>query len=129
MRRTGVAVLDRVIGGLAPGLPLVLSGPSGCGRTVLTLELAAAALAGDGIVVLLTAEPAPLLLRQAETLGVDLRAAVDSEQLLLLEIDARAPASLATAGGRAFGEAVLAEHPAVSVVLIDPFTSLTRCDR
>jgi CheY-like chemotaxis protein/KaiC/GvpD/RAD55 family RecA-like ATPase len=115
-----------VIGGLAPGLPLVLSGPSGCGRTVLTLELAAAALAGRGIAMLLTAEPAPLLLRQADTLGIDLRGAVESEQLLLLELDARAPASLAAAGGRAFGETLLAEHPAVSMVLIDPFTALTR---
>jgi CheY-like chemotaxis protein len=74
LRQSGVVVLDRVIGGLAPGLPLLLAGPSGCGRTVLTLELAAAALRDEGIVVLLTAEPASLLLRQAEALGIELAA-------------------------------------------------------
>lgn len=121
-----MVVLDRVIGGLAPGLPLVLAGPSGCGRTVLSLELAAAALREQGIVLLLTAEPPSLLLRQAETLGIELEAAVESEQLLLLEMDPRAPASLASAGGRAFAEAILAEHAAVSLLVIDPFTALCR---
>lgn len=121
-----MVVLDRVIGALAPGLPLVLAGPSGCGRTVLALELAAAALRGEGIVLLLTAEPPSLLLRQAETLGIELGAAVESEQLLLLEMDPRAPASLASAGGRAFAEAILAEHAAVSLLVIDPFTALCR---
>jgi KaiC/GvpD/RAD55 family RecA-like ATPase len=90
LRRAGVPVVDRVVGGIAPGLPLVLAGPAGCGRTVLALQLAAAALREEGIVIMLTAEPAPLLLRQAETLDVDLEAAVCSEQLLLLEIDPRA---------------------------------------
>jgi CheY-like chemotaxis protein/KaiC/GvpD/RAD55 family RecA-like ATPase len=119
-------VLDRVIGGLAPGLPLVLAGPSGCGRTVLSLQVADAALRDENIVAMLTAEPAPLLLRQAETLGIDLRGAVASEQLLLLEIDPRAAGGVATHGGAAFVRSVLAEHPSLSLLVIDPFTALTR---
>jgi CheY-like chemotaxis protein/KaiC/GvpD/RAD55 family RecA-like ATPase len=120
-----VAVVDHVIGGLAPGLPLVLAGPPGCGRTVLALQIAAAALRGNDIVAFLSSEPAPLLLRQAQTLGLDLERAVREEQLLLLELDPRASAGLAAAGGKALVEAVLVEHPAVSLVLIDAFTALT----
>lgn len=126
MRRTGVPIIDRVIGGIAPGLPLVLAGPAGCGRTVLALQLAAAALRAREIVIVLTGEPAPLLLSQATTLGVDLEGAVRSEQLILLEIDPRASASLAGAGGAAFGEAILAEHPSASLIVVDPFTAFTR---
>ena len=100
MRRTGVAVVDHVIGGLAPGLPLVLAGPPGCGRTVLSLQITAAALRANDIVAFLSSEPAPLLLRQAHTLSLDLEAAVRSGQLILLEIDPRASAGLNAAVAR-----------------------------
>jgi len=125
LRRTGVAVVDHVIGGLAPGLPLVLAGPPGCGRTVLALQIAAAALRANDIVAFLSSEPAPLLLRQAQTLSLDLEAAVRSGQLLLLEIDPKASAGLNAAGGRALVDAILAEHCAVSLIVIDAFTALT----
>jgi KaiC/GvpD/RAD55 family RecA-like ATPase len=114
-----------VIGGLAPGLPLVIAGPPGCGRTVLSLQLAAAALADSDIVAFLSGEPAALLLRQAESLGLALEAYVSSGQLLLLELDPRAPASLQSAGGKALVESIRAEHPSVSLIVIDPFTALT----
>ena len=125
MRRTGVAVVDHVIGGLAPGLPLVLAGPPGCGRTVLALQIAGAALRENDIVAFLSSEPASLLLRQAETLGLDLEAAVRTGQLLMLELDPRASAGLNAAGGKALVDAIVAEHPAISLVLIDAFTALT----
>ncbi len=125
MRRTGVAVVDHVIGGLAPGLPLVLAGPPGCGRTVLALQIAAAALRDNDIVAFLSSEPAPLLLRQAQTLGLDLEPPVRTGQLLMLELDPRASAGLNAAGGRALVDAIVAEHPAVSLVVIDAFTALT----
>lgn len=125
LRRSGVPVIDRVIGGLAPGLPLVLAGPPGCGRTVLALQLTAAALANADIVALLSAEPAPLLLRQAESLGLALEPHVRSGQLLLLELDPRAPASLQAAGSKVFIEAIRTEHPSVSLIVIDPITALT----
>lgn len=124
MRRTGVAVVDHVIGGLAPGLPLVLAGAPGCGRTVLALQIAAAALRENDIVAFLTSESAPLLLRQAQTLGLDLVASVRAGQLLLLELDPRASASLAATGGKALLDSIRAEHPAVSMVVIDAFSSL-----
>lgn len=125
MRRSGVPVVDRLIGGMGPGLPLVIGGPPGSGRTVLALQITAAALAAQDIVALLSAEPAPLLLRQAATLGIDLEPAVTAGQLLMLELDPGAPASLAASGGKALVAAVLAEHPSVSVAVIDPFTALT----
>jgi CheY-like chemotaxis protein/KaiC/GvpD/RAD55 family RecA-like ATPase len=125
LRRSGVAVVDRVIGGMAPGLPLVLAGPPGCGRTVLALQLAAAALADSDIVAFLSGEPAPLLVRQAESLGIALEPYVRSGQLLLLELDPSAPASLQSAGGKAFVDAIRREHPSVSLIVIDPFTALT----
>jgi CheY-like chemotaxis protein/KaiC/GvpD/RAD55 family RecA-like ATPase len=124
LRRTGVAVVDHVIGGIAPGLPLVLAGAPGCGRTVLALQIAAAALRESDIVAFLTSEPAPLLLRQAQTLGLDLVAPVRAGQLLLLELDPRASASLAATGGKALIDAIRAEHPAVSMLVIDAFSAL-----
>jgi DNA-binding response OmpR family regulator/KaiC/GvpD/RAD55 family RecA-like ATPase len=120
-----VAVVDHVIGGLAPGLPLVLAGSPGCGRTVLALEIAAAALRENDIVAFLSSEPAALLLRQAQTLGLDLDPAVRGGQLLLLELDPRASAGLNVAGGKALVDAILAEHPAVSLLVVDAFTALT----
>jgi len=125
LRRTGVAVVDHVIGGLAPGLPLVLAGPPGSGRTVLALQIAAAALRQNDIVAFLSSEPAPLLIRQAQTLGLDLEPRVRAGQLLMLELDPRASAGLNAAGGKALVDAIFAEHPAVSLVLIDAFTALT----
>ena len=125
LRRTGVAVVDHVIGGLAPGLPLVLAGPPGCGRTVLALQIAAAALRQNDIVAFLSSEPAPLLIRQAQTLGLALEPPVRAGQLLLLELDPRASAGLNAAGGKALVDAISSEHPAVSLLLIDAFTALT----
>lgn len=46
-------------------------------------------------------------------------------QLLLLELDPKASTSLNAAGGKALVEAIQAEHPAVSLVVIDAFTALT----
>ena len=68
---TGVEIVDHVLGGITPGLPCVVAGPSGAGRTVLSLQLAASSLAKGSIVSLLCNEPAPFLLQQAATLGLD----------------------------------------------------------
>ncbi len=125
MRRSGVPVIDRVIGGLGTGLPLVLAGPTGSGRTVLALQVAEAALRDNDIVVFLTAEPPSLLLQHAATLGLALDRAVAGEQLILLELDPRAPTSLHAAGARSLMEAILAEHPSASLIVLDPFTALT----
>lgn len=125
MRRSGVPAIDRVIGGLGPGLPLVLAGPTGSGRTVLALQVAEAALRDNDIVVFLTAEPPGLLLQHAATLGLALDRAVAEGQLILLELDPNAPSSLNAAGARSLVGAILAEHPSTSLIVVDPFTALT----
>jgi DNA-binding response OmpR family regulator/KaiC/GvpD/RAD55 family RecA-like ATPase len=125
VRRSGVPAIDRVIGGLGPGLPLVLAGPTGSGRTVLALQVADAALRDNDIVVFLTAEPPGLLLQHAATLGLDLDRAVANGQLILLELDPNAPSSLNASGARSLVGAILAEHPSTSLIVVDPFTALT----
>ena len=52
------------MGEVVPGVPLVLSAPSGSGRTVLCLQLAARALARGRHVAYLTSQPPRLLLGQ-----------------------------------------------------------------
>jgi DNA-binding response OmpR family regulator/KaiC/GvpD/RAD55 family RecA-like ATPase len=125
VRRSGVPAIDRVIGGLGPGLPLVLAGPTGSGRTVLALQVADAALRDNDIVVFLTAEPPRLLLQHAATLGLDLDRAVAEGQLILLELDPGAPSSLHASGARSLVGAILTEHPSTSLIVVDPFTALT----
>lgn len=104
---------------------MVLAGASGCGRTVIALQIAASWLRENEIVAFLSAEPSPLLLRQAATLGADLEGPVHSEQLVLLELDSDAPACLVSAGGRALIETIRDEHPSVSLIVVDPITAIT----
>ena len=73
MQPTGVAVLDQAIGGLVPGLPLVIAGGPGSGRTVLCLELARRALASA-------------LVQQADSLGINLISPGWKEQFILLQL-------------------------------------------
>ncbi len=84
---TGVEIIDFVLGGIAPGLPCVMAGPSGSGRTVLCVQLALAALASGRVVIYLCNEPVPFLLQQTATLGFDLESPLRSGQLVLLELD------------------------------------------
>ena len=62
MRATGVELFDRAVGGLSPGLPLVMSGGIGSGRTVLCLQLANAALQRGERVVYLTIDVGTVLI-------------------------------------------------------------------
>ena len=84
---TGVEIVDQVLGGITPGLPCVIAGPSGAGRTVIALQTAASALESGRVVSFLCNEPAPFLRRQAASLGFDFQAALQSGQLALLEMD------------------------------------------
>ena len=122
---TGVEIVDHVLGGITPGLPCVVSGPSGAGRTVLSLQLAASALAGGSIVSLLCNEPAPFLLQQAATLGFDFDDALRSGQFVLLELDPRAATLVRAHGIGALVSAVREEEPLVSTMIVDPFTAIT----
>lgn len=125
MRSTGASIIDHVLGGFPPGLPLVIAGPSGCGRTVLSLQLACAALARGERVQIVSSEPAPSLTHQADALGFDLDAALQEDRLVLLELDGGTPGLVRAQGPEALVEALRAEAPDASLVLIDPFTALT----
>jgi CheY-like chemotaxis protein/KaiC/GvpD/RAD55 family RecA-like ATPase len=126
VQATGVDIIDRAIGGLAPGLPVILAGPSGCGRTVLALQLAAAALARGEAVAYLCNEPPPFLLQQACTLelGIDFESAVDLGQLVLLEMDPMAATLVRAHGVAALIDAVRTEEPLCATLVVDPVTAL-----
>ncbi len=124
MRPTGVALLDDVLGGLTPGFPLVLVGPTGSGRTVLCLQLAEAACRRGEAVAVLTGEPAPLLLRQAGSMGLDLVSAIREGRLALLELDSRVASTVRVHGGAALVDDVATALPEIRLLLIDPLTPL-----
>jgi len=122
---TGIQVLDELLGGIRPGLPCVVSGPSGAGRTVLALATIGAALDAGRVVTLLCNEPAPFLLAQADSLGVDLRAPLERGQLALLEMDVDVASAVTGLGTDALVRAVSDQQPLTSLLVIDPFTVLT----
>lgn len=126
MSASGVAPIDRSVGGLEPGLPLVLEGSAGSGRTALCLELAAAAVARGERVAYLCAEPPALVLRQAESLGFPLEAAARGGQLALLELDPGAATAVLSHGAGPLVAALRAEVPGARLWILDPITALTR---
>ena len=124
-RATGVALLDRCVGGAAPGLGLVLAGETGTGRTVLCLEVAAAALERGERAVFLTSEPADILLRQAESLGLELLSGLSIGRLLLLELMPDSSTVMRAHGAGPLLEALVEEAPGADWLIIDPLTALT----
>jgi KaiC/GvpD/RAD55 family RecA-like ATPase len=72
-------------------LPLVVAGPSGSGRTVISLQLANGALLRGEVVLFVSSEPAKSLMHQADALGLDLDAALGDERLVLLGLDPSTP--------------------------------------
>lgn len=124
MRPTGSPIIDHTIGGFPPELPIVVSGPSGSGRTVLALELAHHALRRDEPVAFLSAEPTPSLLQHAHSLGFALDAALDSERLAILELHAGAPTLLREIGVGALLDALRRELGERSLVIVDPLSAL-----
>jgi len=114
-----------VVGGYPPGLPLVIAGVSGSGRTVLSLELANRALERGEIVQFVSSEPAPSLIHQAGELGFAFGSALRSDRLVLLELDAAVPSLVRAHGIEALAESLLAQAPDAGVVIVDPFTALT----
>ncbi|RIK97112.1 MAG: hypothetical protein DCC71_21935 [Proteobacteria bacterium] len=123
--KTGASIIDHVLGGFPPGLPLVLAGPSGCGRTVLGLQLAAAALARGEVVQIVSSEPAQSLMHQADALGFAFDAPLADDRLVLLELDGGTPALVRAQGPDALAEALRGEAPGASLVIVDPFTAIT----
>lgn len=124
-RPTGVALVDRAVGGVCRGLPLVLFGPMGCGRTVLCIELAAAALSRGETVVYVTDEPPHALLPQAESLGLDLRPGIRSGALVLLELLPDVSRRFRASGAAAFTEAIRGESATADWLIVDTVDALT----
>lgn len=117
--------MDHVLGGFPPGLPLVLAGPSGCGRTVIALQLASAALLRGERVLMVSSEPVQSLLHQAQALGFELDVALDEDRFVLLELDGGTASLVRAQGADALAEALRAEAPDASLVIVDPYTSIT----
>ena len=122
---TGVDVIDHLLGGITQGLPCVIAGPSGSGRTVLALQLATSALEAGRVVTYLCNEPAPFLLQQASTLGFDLDPALESGQLALLEMTTEISSTVNALGADALAREIADEQPLSSVLIVDPFTVIT----
>jgi CheY-like chemotaxis protein/archaellum biogenesis ATPase FlaH len=96
----------------------------GCGRTVVCLQLAHGALRRGERVVLLSADAPDQLLPQALSLEIDLRPALRTGQLALLEVAREAPVELRSHGAAALVGAVMREQPGANLVLVDPLTAL-----
>ncbi|RIK97111.1 MAG: hypothetical protein DCC71_21930 [Proteobacteria bacterium] len=124
VRPTGITILDGMVGGFPSGLPLVVAGPSGSGRTVLALALAHHALVRGEPVCFLTPETAPSLMREAASLGFELDAALHGGRLVFLELHANAPALVREHGVEPLVEAMAAEMPDAGVVIVDPLSAL-----
>jgi len=120
-----VSLLDRAVGGAAPRLGLVLVGETGTGRTVLCLEVAASALERGQRVVYLTGEPPEILLRQAESLGLDLLPGLSLGRMTLLELAPNASTTTRAHGVGPLLESMEVEAPHADWLIIDPLTSLT----
>lgn len=113
-----------MIGGFPSGLPLVLSGPAGSGRTVFAIELAHHALARGEPVSILSTESAPSLLRGAASLDFAFEAALDDDRLAILELHTGAPALLREHGVADLVQALRGEIAGRTLVVIDPISAL-----
>ncbi|NNL84468.1 MAG: response regulator [Myxococcales bacterium] len=121
----GVPILDAALGDAGPGLPVVLFGPIGCGRTVFALHVAHAASLRGERVVFVAAEPPQVLLRQAESLNLDLRPAIESERVALLHLVPQIATLLRSHGADGFVEKIREEMETPDALVFDPLTALT----
>ncbi|MDJ0847837.1 MAG: response regulator [Myxococcota bacterium] len=122
---TALSLLDAVTGGVRACLPVALSGPSGSGRTVLCLQQVHAVLARGGSAAFLTAEPARLVVRQADAMGFGFDAALRERRLRMLELAPDAPGTVRAHGGEALATSLLEAAPDADLFVIDPLTALT----
>jgi len=123
--QSGVRLLDTLLPfGWVSDLPLVIAGAMGTGRTVLSLELAAASACRSEPTILLSAEPGEVALQEAAALGLELQAPMRTGTLALLEMDAHAADVTERDGLVPLAEALLRELPNARTIIIDPVCSL-----
>jgi KaiC/GvpD/RAD55 family RecA-like ATPase/CheY-like chemotaxis protein len=82
--RSGIAPIDDRLGGLMPGRPHLLSGPTGSGKTAICLAFVGVALREGGSAALLTQDDPHDLLAQAADLGIDLKRVAATGRFALL---------------------------------------------
>jgi circadian clock protein KaiC len=94
IRSTGSSGLDELLGGgLVPGTSTLFVGPSGIGKTTLSIQAVLAALErGERAALYLFDEGLGTLFARSAALGMDIRPYIDSGDLLIKHID---PAELA----------------------------------
>jgi circadian clock protein KaiC len=86
---TGVAVLDAMLGGgLAPGTNMLLTGPSGVGKTTTAIRCGLTALErGEKAAYYLFDEGVATMLARSKSLGMDLQPYIESGALQVFQID------------------------------------------
>ncbi len=86
---SGAAGLDALLGGgLLPGTNTLLTGPSGAGKTSTAIAAVVAAMRrGERAAYFLFDEGLPTLLTRSKGIGLDLRPHIESDMLLIRQID------------------------------------------
>ena len=88
--KSGIAELDSLLGdGITAGSSTLLLGPAGTGKTLISLQFVAAAIArGERAAMFVFDEELGLLIRRARQLGIDLAAMRDAGKLAIEQVDA-----------------------------------------
>lgn len=122
---SGVDFFDAEYGGLYRGRPMLLSGPSQSGKSLIGIQFVARGLKHQERCLLLSMQPSRDLLTRAESLGVPFSHAVESGSLILLEysdfVPGRDSASTLVVPPEGFHQLrELIELEAITRVVIDP---------
>src|SRR5262245_48979477 len=88
--KTGIRQFDQLLGGgVERGSSVLILGPAGAGKSVISLTFAESAVRrGERVAMFIFDEELGLLLQRSKGLGIDLAAMQRAGQLLLLQIDA-----------------------------------------